>query len=77
MVLTWTSGIYMESWYRHGLIVQTTPMVLTHSDGLVSILLSHTRMRGPCVARMQDFLVKLRYGEIGFDLATNLRSDWF
>ena len=26
---------------------------------------------------IQEYRVKLRYGEIGFDLATSLRSDWF
>ena len=46
MVLTWTHGIDMESWYRHGLVVLTTPMVLTKTHGIVSVLL-----RGPSVAR--------------------------
>ena len=26
---------------------------------------------------LMNYWVKLRYGEIGFDLAANLRSDWF
>ena len=47
----------MESWYRHGLRVLTTPMVLTQTHGKVSVLLIHTCTRGPSVARMRDFVL--------------------
>ena len=62
MLQTWTHGVDMDSWYRyglmvltdswyrHGLIVLTTPMVLTQTHGVVSVLLNHTRKRGPSVA---------------------------
>ena len=36
-------------------MVLTTPMVFTQTDGIVSVLLDHTRTRGPSVARMWDF----------------------
>ena len=49
MELTRTHGIDMDSWYRHGLMVLTTPMVFTQTDGIVSVLLDHTRTRGPSV----------------------------
>ena len=65
MVYTWTHGKYMGSWYRHGLIIWTwthgieNTMVLTQTHGIVSVLLNHTRMRGPSVTRMRDFFVAL------------------
>ena len=45
----------MDSWYRHGLMVLTTPMVFTQTDGIVSVLLDHTFTRGPSIARMLNF----------------------
>ena len=57
MVYTWTDGIGMGSWYRHGPMVLTTPMVLTKTHSIVSVLLNHTLMRGPIVAIVQDFFV--------------------
>ena len=36
-------------------MVLTPPMVFTQTDGIVSVLLYHTRTRGPSVARMRDF----------------------
>ena len=45
----------MGSWYRHGLMVLTTPMVLTQTHGIVLVLLNHTRTRGPSVTRVRDF----------------------
>ena len=36
MVKTWTLGIDMESWYRRGLRVLTTPMVLNLKKGEMS-----------------------------------------
>ena len=36
-------------------MVLTTPIVLTYSHGIESVLLNHTHMRGPSVARMRDF----------------------
>ena len=48
----------MDSWYRHGLMVLTTPMVLTQTDGIVSVLLNHTRARGPSFTLMRDFWTK-------------------
>ena len=32
----------MDSWYRHGFMVLTTPMVLPQTQGIVSVLLNHT-----------------------------------
>ena len=55
MVLTWTHGIEMDSWYRHGLLVLTTPMVLTQTHGIVLVLLNQTRTRGTSVTRMRTF----------------------
>ena len=37
-------------------MVLTPPMVFAQTDGIVSVLLDHTRTRGPSVARMRDFL---------------------
>ena len=60
-VQTWTHGLDMDSWHRHGLMVlakthgMDTPMVLTKTHGLVSVLLNHTHRRGPSVSRMLDF----------------------
>ena len=36
-------------------MVLTTPMVLTKTHGIESVLLNHTRTRGPSVTRMRDF----------------------
>ena len=36
-------------------MVLTTPMVFAQTDGLVLLLLDHTRTRGPSVAHMHDF----------------------
>ena len=36
-----THGINKDSWYRHGLMVLTTAMVLTYTHGIVSVLLNH------------------------------------
>ena len=55
MVYTWTLGIDMDSWYGHGLMVFTTPMVSTQTHGIVSVLLNHTHTRGPSVAGIRDF----------------------
>ena len=41
--------------YRYRLMVLTTPMVFTQTDGVVLVLLDHTRTRGPSVSRMRDF----------------------
>ena len=58
MVLTRTHGIDKDLWYRQGLMVLTTPMVLTKTHGIESVILNHTRTRGPSVTRMRDFLLK-------------------
>ena len=55
MVYPWTYGKDMDSWYIHRLVVLTTPMVLTQTHGIVSILLNHTHTRGQSVARMWNF----------------------
>ena len=55
MVLTRTYGIDKDLWYRQGLMVLTTPMVLTKTHGIESVILNHTRTRGPIVTRMRDF----------------------
>ena len=46
----------MDSWYRHGLMVIITPMVLTETLGIVLVLQNHTHTRGLSVALMRDFL---------------------
>ena len=56
MVLTRTYGIDKDLWYRQGLMVLTTPMVLTKTHGIESVIINHTRTRGPSVTRMRDFL---------------------
>ena len=38
-------------------MVLTTPIVFAQTDGIESVLLDHTRTRGPSVARMRDFFV--------------------
>ena len=48
MVLTRTHGIDKDSWFRQGLMVLTTPMILTYTHGIESILLSHTHERVDC-----------------------------
>ena len=55
MVSKRTPGIDKDSWYRQGFMVLTTPMVLTKTHGIESVLLNHTRTRGPSVTRMRDF----------------------
>ena len=55
MVLKRTHGIDKDFWYRQGPMVLTTPMVITKSHGIESVLLNHTRTRGPSVTRMRDF----------------------
>ena len=80
MVQTWTHGIDMDTWFRHGLMVKTcthgigqdsqyvhrlmiltTPMVLTKTHGIVSVLLNYTHTRGPSVACMRDFLERKHF----------------
>ena len=62
LVETRTHGIDLESWYRHGRIVLSTPIVLTQSlslsqtHGIEAVLPNHTSTRGPRVTRMRDFL---------------------
>ena len=65
MVLTWTHGIDMNSWYRHGLMLLTKLMVLTQTHGIVLLLLSHTSTRGPSVSRMRDFFGFTFKSELG------------
>ena len=55
MLLTRTHGLDLELWYRLALMVETW----TH--GIASVLLNHTRTRGPSVPRMRDFLVEFEY----------------
>ena len=57
MVLTRTYGIDMDLWYRQGLMVLTTPMVLTKTHGIESVILNHTRTRGPSDTRMRNLLL--------------------
>ena len=45
----------IDSWYRHRLMVLTTPMELIQTHGIVLELLNHTRTKGISFARMQDF----------------------
>ena len=44
--MDWTHGIDKDPWYKHGLMVLTTPMVLTLTHRINSLLLNHTRTRG-------------------------------
>ena len=53
MVETLNHGIDMNYWYRHGIMVLTTPMVLMKTHGKESVLLNHTCTQGPGVARMR------------------------
>ena len=55
MVLTRAHGIDKDLWYGQGLMVLTTPMVLTKTHGIESVIINHTRTRGPSVTRMRDF----------------------
>ena len=55
MVLTRTYSIDKDLWYRQGLMVLTTPMVLTKTHGIESVILNHTHTRGPSVTRLRDF----------------------
>ena len=41
----------------HGLMVLTPPIVFAQTDGIESVLLNHTRTRGPSVTRRRDFLI--------------------
>ena len=51
-----THGIDKDLWYRQGLMVLTTPMVLTKIHCIETVILNPTRTRGPSVTRMRDFL---------------------
>ena len=61
-----THGIDMDSdsWYRHGLMVLTTPMVLNYTHGIVSVFLNHTCLRGQSVARMPNFFNMVGDGKV-------------
>ena len=67
-----THGIDKDSWFRQGLMVLTTTMVLTLTHGIESVLLNHIRTRGPSVTRKQDFSILdwlKGYGDIKLGLA--------
>ena len=68
MVLTRTHGIDNDLWYRQRLMVLETPMVLTKIHGIKSVILNHTRMRGPSVTRMQDFFKYLGFQQNWLDI---------
>ena len=55
MVLTMTHGIDKNLWYRQGLMVLTTPMEMTKTHGIESVIVNHTLTTGPSVTRMRDF----------------------
>ena len=57
MVLTGTYGIDKDSWYRQGLMVLTTPMVMTKTHAIKLVVLNHILMRGPSLNRIQDFFL--------------------
>ena len=59
MVLTRTHGIDKDLWYGQGLMVLTTPMVLTQTHGIELVILNHTRTRGRSVTRMRDFFFQI------------------
>ena len=61
MVLTRNHGIDKDSWCRQGLMVLTTPMVLTKTHGIESVFLNHTRKRGPSVICMRDFYIYISF----------------
>ena len=50
-------GIAKDLWNRQGLMVLTIPIVLTKTHGIESVILNHTRTRGPSVTRMRDFFL--------------------
>ena len=54
MILTKTHGIDKDLWYRQGLMISATPIVLAQTHGIESVLLNHTHTRGPSVTRMRD-----------------------
>ena len=54
MVLTRAYGIDKDLCYRQGLMVLTTPMVLTKTHGIESVLLNHTLTTGPSVTSNLD-----------------------
>ena len=45
-------------------MVLTPTMVFAQTDGIVSVLLDHTQMRGPSVARMRDFFYFFNLGRL-------------
>ena len=54
----------MRLWYRHGLMVLATPMVLTQNHVIVMILLNQTHTRGLSVARMRDFFWMVWFADV-------------
>ena len=52
----------------------TAPMVLTQSQGMVSVLLNHTCTRGPSVARRQEYFFK--YIETSFVWFVGCLAGW-
>ena len=74
-VQTWSYGIDLDLWYRIGYIIQRRThgidlnswyrlelLVQTRTHGIVSVLLNHTRTRGPSVTRMRDLFLSIHFG---------------
>ena len=60
MVQTWINGIDTQGIHMgHGKDLNSpmVPMVLTQTQGIVSVLLNHTYTREQSVTRMQFFLI--------------------
>ena len=56
---SWYRNVIGEySWYRHGLMVLTTPMVLAKTHGIELLPLNPTHTRGPRVAVCGIFIIK-------------------
>ena len=51
MVLIWTQGLYMDSWYIWGF------KVLPFTDGIILVLLNHTHTRGSSVVHCQPWIL--------------------
>ena len=68
MVQTWTNGIEKDSWYqhepwyRHELMVLTTPLLLTQPVGIILALLTY--QRAECCPYARFFAVNMRWTAI-------------
>ena len=56
-----THGIHKDLWYRQGLMVLTTPMVLTKTRGIETVLLNHTIQEGRVLSLCGIFHTKTAF----------------